>query len=134
MIENFEFNNEKWAYVIRGDYSPKNTEFFSSDEDILQLGFIVYNKDEKITPHLHTKATRIIKGTPEVLIVKKGKILTTFYNVRKEKVGEKILYENDIIVLLKGGHGFEMIEDSILIEVKQGPYLGNTDKIKFAIT
>lgn len=131
MIEEFKINNETWAYVIRGNYNPKKTEFFSSEEDILQVGFIVYNKEEAIAPHIHTKVKRIIEGTPEVLIIKKGKILTTFFNELKEKVGEKTLYENDILVLLKGGHGFEMIEDTILIEVKQGPYLGLKDKIKF---
>lgn len=70
-------------------------------------------------------------GTPEVLIVKSGKMKTTFYDDNRVTIGEETLSSGDIIILFKGGHGFEMIEDTILIEVKQGPYLGELDKEKF---
>jgi len=131
MIEEVIINEEKLALIVRSDFKPVCSQFLTQDEDILQLGYIVYDAGKFITPHIHKAVTRNIVGTPEVLIVKSGKIITTFYDSEKRKIGDKILSSGDIIILFKGGHGFEMLENTTLIEVKQGPYLGDMDKEKF---
>lgn len=37
----------------------------------------------------------------------------------------------DAILLIQGGHGFEVLEEVERIEVKQGPYVGEEDKTRF---
>lgn len=133
MIEKIEYENETYAIVVRSTFDPKATHFVSDNNDVLQLGYIVYGAGKSIVPHLHLPAKREIYGTPEVLFVRKGKMKTVFYNNRKERKGDLILNVGDVIVLLRGGHGFEMIEDTVLMEVKQGPYLGTLDKEKFEV-
>ena len=131
MIKEVIINGERLALIVRSQFSPQSTQFFTKDDDTLQLGFIVYGAGKCITPHVHKSVTRTIIGTPEVLVVKSGKLKTTFYNDERNEIGEEMLFTGDIIVLFKGGHGFEMIENTTLIEVKQGPYLGELDKEKF---
>ena len=41
------------------------------------------------------------------------------------------LKAGDSLLLTGGGHGFDVLEECQLIEVKQGPYLGMDDKVKF---
>ena len=43
-----------------------------------------------------------------------------------------ILNKGDVIILMRGGHGFHVIEEVEMIEVKQGPYIGQNDKVRFS--
>ncbi len=131
MIEPININGEQVAIVIRSSYSPTETTFHTKSDDILQIGHIVYPAGSSIVPHVHRNIERMIEGTPEVLVVQKGKMKTNFYNDNKEWVGDTLLSMGDVILLLKGGHGFQMIEDTVLMEVKQGPYLNDLDKERF---
>ena len=54
-----------------------------------------------------------------------------FYNDRQEYLESHIIGANDVIILATGGHGFEVIEDIEMFEIKQGPYAGDNDKTKF---
>ena len=131
MINEVIINSERLALIVRANFYPERSQFLTKDDDILQLGYIVYGAGKFIVPHIHKNVKRNIVGTPEVLIVKRGKMKTTFYDDKRKAIGEETLSTGDIIILFKGGHGFEMIEDTILVEVKQGPYLGELDKEKF---
>ena len=85
----------------------------------------------QIQPHIHNKIPREVHFTNEVLFIKSGTVRVDFYDEDKLYVGSKIIITGDILLLVSGGHGFEMIEDSEIIEVKQGPYAGDEDKTHF---
>ena len=119
------------AIAIRGDYVPAKTEFVSPENFSQQLGFIVYAKGETITPHWHRKIQRVIEDSSETLMIKKGKVEVHIFTENQELVKKLILNEGDIICLICGGHGFKMLENSIIVEVKQGPYLGVNEKVRF---
>lgn len=85
----------------------------------------------KISPHFHNKVQREVFYTHEVLFIKKGKVKVDFYDVNQKYFDTKILTTGDIILFASGGHGFEMLEQSEIIEVKQGPYMGDHDKTRF---
>lgn len=119
------------AIVIKSTYSPEITTFITDDNQLQQAGFVVYPKGGEILAHSHNPIERHIIGTPETLIVRKGSVLARIYNKEKILVEEIILLENDIIMLIDGGHGFDVLEDTILFEIKQGPYTGLIEKERF---
>ena len=88
-------------------------------------------KNYKIAPHIHLKKQRIVDVTHEVLFIKSGKVKINFYNHDQQYIMSKELSTGDTILLAEGGHGLTMIEESEIIEVKQGPYLENLDKERF---
>ena len=90
-------------------------------------------KNYIIEPHLHNKVHREVNLTNEVLFIKSGKVRVDFYDLDKKYFESQILRKGDIILLAFGGHGFEMLEKSEIIEVKQGPYAGDKDKERFNI-
>lgn len=131
MIETIIIDGVQVALIVRANFQPEKTQFLTSDQDVLQLGYIVYDAGKSITPHIHKSSERNIRGTPEVLYVRKGRMRTIFYNHEKNRKGEVIMSQGDVIILFEGGHGFEMLEDTVLMEIKQGPYLGDMDKERF---
>lgn len=131
MIENILWNNETLAYIITADTSIDKTIFITKPEFTQQVGFVVYPAGGKIVPHVHLPIERHIIGTSEVLILKKGKCLVDFYNNQREAIETRELNTGDVLVLVAGGHGFRMLEDTIFIEIKQGPYAGQEDKERF---
>ncbi len=55
-----------------------------------------------------------------------------FYTDEQVYLESTVLDAGDVILLAYGGHGFEMLEPTEIIEVKQGPYAGDGDKSRFA--
>lgn len=131
MIESIVIDGVQVALIVRANFQPEKTQFLTTDQDVLQLGYIVYGAGQSISPHIHMLAERHILGTPEVLYVRKGRMRTIFYSNEKVRKGDVILDQGDVIVLFDGGHGFDMLEDTVLMEIKQGPYLGELDKERF---
>ena len=86
-------------------------------------------------PHKHNKrkknAIPKIDSTTEVLIILKGILRVDFYSYNEKYLFSKKLYANDLIMLSNGGHGFKILKDVEMIEVKQGPYFISKDKVKF---
>jgi len=121
------------ALIIKSNFCPDKTTFVTEGQDILQMGYIVYPRSHKIQPHLHKPFSRKTSGTQEFLYLKKGSVKVDFYDQNCEYLESHNLEQEDCILLLSGGHGFEMLEDSIMIEVKNGPYAGNQDKIRFEV-
>jgi hypothetical protein len=133
MIEKIFVENDLAAIIIRSSFKifDSGIEFITDSNDSLQLGYMKRDKGYEIQPHIHKKIDRTISFTNEVLVIKKGKVRIDFYNNDKIFHSNNILYKGDIILLNKCGHGFVMMESSEIIEVKQGPYLGDNDKIRF---
>lgn len=119
------------AYIIRRELTPAATTFLTPSDFTQQLGFVVYPAGGEIKPHLHRSMERKIKGTSEVLLVKKGRCEVDIYNNKRELVATRELREGDIVLLVDGGHGFRMLEDTVFVEVKQGPYTGLEEKERF---
>jgi hypothetical protein len=94
----------------------------------LQLGFIVYPEGGEVARHLHRALERSLVGTSEVLIVRKGRCEVDFYDDSRALVATRELRVGDVMLMLGGGHGFRMLEDTVLCEVKQGPYTGIEEK------
>ena len=131
MIEYIKCNEITLAIIIRNSFSANDINFFTPQDFSQQLGYMKRKKGYIIEPHVHNKIPREITLTQEVLILKRGKVRVDFYNDDKRYSESSILYSGDIILLANGGHGFTMLEESEIIEVKQGPYLEDKDKEKF---
>ncbi|MDF2187454.1 hypothetical protein [Paraflavitalea sp. CAU 1676] len=120
------------CHIIRAAYNPAGTEFFTPDVYSQQLGIIKYPKGGKIKPHYHNKVTREVHYTQEVLVIRKGKLQVNLFDHKLEFITSVVLSQGDVILLASGGHGFEMLEDCEMLEIKQGPYNGvEADKTHF---
>lgn len=119
------------AIIIYDGYHIGGNTFFTPDDFPQQLGFLSHKTGKIIEPHTHKIVKREIFLTQEVLIIKKGKIKVDFYDYERKHLDHRILRKGDVILVTGGGHGYEVLEDVEMIEVKQGPYLGKDDKIRF---
>ena len=132
MIEKIVINKILYAIIIRTNYeSKKSIEFFTPTNFSQQLGYMKRPTGHEIKPHIHKKITKKIEFTQEVLFIKSGKIRVDFYDTEKKYLLSKILKKGDLILLSEGGHGFRVLEECIMYEVKQGPYDISSDKEKF---
>ncbi len=84
-----------------------------------------------IQAHVHNPIARQVQYTKEVLFIRSGRVRVDFYSEQQEYLRSTILETGDVILLAYGGHGFEMLEATEIIEVKQGPYAGDGDKTLF---
>lgn len=130
-IERIFFADQPLAYIIRASFLPERTTFLTPPEFKQQVGFIVYPAGGEIQRHVHRPLERHLVGTSEVLIVKKGRCLIDIYNEQRELVATRELNQGDIMLMVGGGHGFRMLEDTVFLEVKQGPYTGVDEKERF---
>ena len=125
------FYKSLFAIIISNSFKKEGITFFTKDESSQQLAFMKHPKGKIIEPHFHNPAKRIIYDTQEVLYIKKGTLKVDFYDDEKNILGSEYLNQGDLIMLIKGGHGFSVIENLEMIEIKQGPYLGDNDKVRF---
>ncbi|HRT84940.1 MAG TPA: hypothetical protein P5523_09905, partial [Bacteroidales bacterium] len=95
------------------------------------VAYMKHPPGHKIAAHIHNMQTRQVIYTQETLIIRKGRIKVSLFSSGKEFVCEKILESGDLILLCGGGHSFEVIEETSMIEIKQGPFVGDKDKIRF---
>jgi len=130
-IEWIKDGDKVLAIIIPHSYIPKRTEFVTPPEYIQQVGFVVYKAEESIVPHIHIPMKRRIVGTTETLMVRSGTVEVQLYSNDKQLVTKRKLKQGDIIILIGGGHGFTMLEDAVLFELKQGPYIGPQEKERF---
>ena len=131
MINSIINKGQTLAIILRTTYKEKGINFFTPNEFSQQLAYMNHPSGYEIQPHLHNAVRREVQFTKEVLFIKSGKVRVDFYDDEKNYLESRILESGDVILLAFGGHGFEMIEDSEIIEVKQGPYVGEADKTKF---
>ena len=131
MIDEIVHNNEILAIHISHKFSSEGIKFFTPDEFPQQIGYMNRPKGYSIDPHIHNKIERKINYSTEVLFIKSGLVKINFYDNEKNFIETRRLYAGDIILLVSGGHGFEMLENSEIYEIKQGPYVGEKDKSRF---
>lgn len=130
-IEQITHDNVQLAILLRKDYCEKGIQFLTGETDPLQLGYMNRPQGYVIRPHTHNPVERKILHTHEVLFIKSGKVRVDFYTQEKSYLRSIVVSEGDVILLAEGGHGFKMLEESEIIEIKQGPYVGEMDKQRF---
>lgn len=123
--------NQLIALIIPATYSSEKIEFFTPGTFSQQLGYLPHKAGGTIQEHIHVLHCREIQYTQETLFIRRGKVKITFYTDDQKYLTERILKDGDVILLASGGHGFEFLEDTDMIEVKQGPYCGDQDKVRF---
>jgi len=131
MLELIKINQKILAIILRANYKSEGISFFTPNEFSQQLGYMNRPKGYEILPHLHNKVKRNVEYTNEVLLIKSGQVRVDFYDENKDYFISQILNKGDVILLVRGGHGFEMLEQSEMIEIKQGPYVNDDDKTRF---
>ncbi len=133
-MEKLEFIKKKeklLALIIRNEYTCDGVNFLTAEEYSQQVAYMHHSAGKKIDAHVHNPVYRNVVFTQEVLFIKKGELRVDFYDDYEDYQESRILKAGDVILLVSGGHGFCVLKDVEMIEVKQGPYSGGTDKKRF---
>jgi hypothetical protein len=124
-------NGEVLAVHVPGNYRYDGLEFVTDPSLPLQVGMMRYPAGRVIEAHYHPPEVHTVRGTPEAIEVRKGKVRADIYTVAGELVESVVVSAGDAIILVAGGHGFEVLEEAEMVEFKIGPYLGDADKVRF---
>jgi hypothetical protein len=130
-VENIYSGNHLVAIIIPDKFTASGVNFLTPDNLSQQLAFIHHPSGTLINPHCHNPVSREVLFTQEVLVIKKGVLRVDFYGIDRTYLESRILRAGDVILLTECGHGFEVLEEVEMIEVKQGPYTGENDKTRF---
>jgi hypothetical protein len=131
MIEQITANGKLAALIIKRQYDKPGISFFTSNELSQQLAYMHHPAGKVIEPHIHNPVPREVLYTQETLLLKRGKLRVDFYDDQQRYLESRILEAGDVILLIQGGHGFEVLEELEMFEVKQGPYVAEKDKTRF---
>jgi hypothetical protein len=132
MVESVSDDGRLMAVIIRTSFRSEGIEFFTPGDFSQQLGYMNRPKGYVIAPHVHNPVPRQVSYTKEVLFIRSGLVRVDFYDESQAYLRSSLLHPGDVILLAYGGHGFEMLEASEMVEVKQGPYAGESDKTRFS--
>jgi mannose-6-phosphate isomerase-like protein (cupin superfamily) len=130
MIERVNFGGIEFAIIVRSNFDKRGIHFFTPGDFSQQLGYMRHPAGHVIEPHVHNEVHRSVHFTREVLFVRRGRLRVDFYTDDGNYLESRELKEGDVILLAAGGHGFEVLEEIEMIEVKQGPYIGDADKTR----
>jgi len=131
MIEHITQGTKILAIIVRARFNKPGIEFVTPNEFSQQLAFMRHPAGKMIEPHVHNLVRREVHYTQEVLFIRKGKLRVDFYSDEQDYLESRILLDGDVVLLSSGGHGFEVLEEVEMFEVKQGPYAGEMDKTRF---
>ncbi|HEY9637602.1 MAG TPA: hypothetical protein V6D14_29680 [Coleofasciculaceae cyanobacterium] len=131
MMESITYHNQLLALIIYHRFNEPGIHFFTPNELSQQLAYMHHPVGKVIQPHVHNPVPREVQYTQEVLFIKRGKLRVDFYSEQQQYLESRLLESGDVILLVTGGHGFEVLEEIEMIEVKQGPYVGEQDKTRF---
>jgi GDP-L-fucose synthase len=121
------------AIVVRGtDWAP-GLSFISADEDYQQVGFWYYEQGKELARHAHIDNPRQVLRTQEVIFMKQGRMRADVYTEKNVLIRSIELRTGDMMVMLRGGHGYHILEDSTqVLEIKNGPFTGtDNDRKRF---
>lgn len=131
MLTEIKHHGELLAMILSGRFNEPGIHFFTPNHLSQQLAFMRHPAGKVIAPHLHNAVQREVQYTLEVLVLRKGRLRVDFYDGGKNYLESRILEAGDVILLATGGHGFEVLEEIEMLEIKQGPFAGDADKIRF---
>ena len=130
-VENIVNGLEPIALIIRAEFDEPGIQFFTPSSFSQQVASMTHPAGHKIEPHVHNMVNRQVLYTQEVLLIRRGRVRVNLFSSEKEFIASKDLKTGDVILLCGGGHSFEMLEETSMIEVKQGPFAGEGDKTRF---
>ena len=130
MIERIEFEGSELAIILRSGMAEQGIRFFTPPEFSQQLGCMRHAAGHVIEPHVHNPVQRAVHFTQEALFLRRGRLRVDFYSRAGAYLESRELRAGDVILLIQGGHGFEVLEEIEMVEVKQGPYVGDSDKTR----
>ena len=130
-VEEIWSEGELIALIVSRTFRQDGITFFTGAELSQQLAFMRHPAGKEILPHVHNPVPREVAYTQEVLVLRKGKMRVDFYSNSQTYLYSRILESGDVILLATGGHGFEVLEEVEMFEIKQGPYAGELDKSRF---
>jgi mannose-6-phosphate isomerase-like protein (cupin superfamily) len=131
MIETIKIGDQLLAIILSRNFHEPGIHFFTPNDLSQQLAYMLHPAGKIIDPHVHNPVSRNVHYTQEVLFIKRGRIRVDFYDNDQKYIESRVLQGGDVILLATGGHGFEVLEEIEMIEVKQGPYAGDQDKTRF---
>ena len=131
MIKKVYDGDNLLAIIVSNKFNKPGIHFFTPNDFSQQLAYMKHPKGKTIIPHVHNRVPRQVEYTQEILFIKSGKIRVDFYDMKQKYLESHILSKHDIILLINGGHGFEVLEEIEMFEIKQGPYIGENDKTRF---
>ena len=131
LIEEIKNDETLLAIIVHHDYNKKGISFFTPGNLSQQVAYMQHPSGHLIEPHVHNKVVREVHYTQEVLLLRKGKLRVDFYDDERTYLKSYVLEAGDLILLASGGHGFKVIEEVEMFEIKQGPYAGDNDKTRF---
>jgi mannose-6-phosphate isomerase-like protein (cupin superfamily) len=131
MIEQVIFDDVQFALIVRANFHEPGIHFFTPNHYSQQLAYMRHEAGHVILPHVHNAVPREVQYTHEVLFLRRGRLRVDFYDTNTVYLESRELGPGDVILLSAGGHGFEVLEEIEMIEVKQGPYAGDADKTRF---
>lgn len=131
MIEEIVHDDTLYAVIIRREFHRPGIHFFTPGDFSQQLAYMSRPSGHEIQPHFHREVQRDVRRTLEVLVIRRGRLRVDFYGIDQRLIDSRTLESGDVILLAAGGHGFQILEDCEMFEIKQGPYLGDDDKVKF---
>ncbi len=132
MIERVESGGTVLAMILRSGATEPGIHFFTPGDYSQQLGCMRHPAGHVIEPHVHNPVARAVQFTHEALFLRRGRLRVDFYTENKKYLESRVLAAGDVILLVAGGHGFEALEEIEMVEVKQGPYVGDADKSRFS--
>jgi len=132
MVENIEFAGKTFAIIISGRFREPGVHFFTPGSFSQQVAYMRHPEGKAIDPHIHNPVPREVQYTSEVLLLRKGRLRVDFYGEDRSYLDSRVLEAGDVILLVQGGHGFRVLEEVEMVEVKQGPYAGDQDKTRFS--
>jgi mannose-6-phosphate isomerase-like protein (cupin superfamily) len=124
-------DGELCAIILPASFDKPGIQFFTAAELSQQLASMSYSPGKIIPAHTHNPVHREVFYTQEALFIRKGRVRVDFFSKQLEYRTSRVLGPGDVILLISGGHGFEVLEELNMVEVKQGPYAGDSDKTQF---
>lgn len=131
MIERIHYEGSLLALIVPSAFKEPGIHFVTPPDLSQQLAYISHPAGKTIEAHFHNPVPREVHYSQEVLFIRKGRLRVDIYGADCCYVESRILEAGDTILLISGGHGFEVLEEVEMIEVKQGPYVGEDDKTRF---
>lgn len=132
LIEEINNQGKLLAIIVRNEFDVPGVSFLTDGGLSQQLAYMQHPAGKQIQPHVHNPVHREVHYTQEVLLIKRGSLRVDFYTDEQSYLESRVLKTGDVILLATGGHGFEVLEEIEMFEVKQGPYAGENDKTRFA--
>ena len=123
-IKNISHNDELYSSIFDLNNINEGLDFLTNNDSFVQVGTWKYEKGKILDAHYHNTFERKSYITQEVVLVLEGKIICNLYTTNGEFIASEEIRENQLIIQFQGIHEYEILENSKVLEIKNGPYFG----------